>query len=331
MTTLKDVAALAGVSMMTVSNVVNGRLPVAESTRNRVLQAIQELDYRPNLAARNLARGRTGILSLALPDISIPYFAELAAQFMELVAERGQRVLIEQTGWSRERELEVITTTGPILSDALIIFPAHLRSTESHPARPTVFLGGTTRTDGPPGVVVDNELAGRQVAEHLVSTGRRRIALVGPLHDATIDAENRRVTGFRTALAAAGLDLSPALVADARSYHRHDGWSSTSQLLTADPLPDAIFCLSDQLAIGALRAIREKGMRVPDDIAVVGFDDVDDARYLEPPLTTVRVDREGIARSALDQVNAALEHSDDPPRGTALVSHELIIRASSAS
>jgi DNA-binding LacI/PurR family transcriptional regulator len=223
-TSMKDVAARAGVSIKTVSNVING-VQVGPATRERVERAIAELGYRPNISARNLRRGRTGILALAISEVDVPYFAELARLIVDAAEEHGYTILIDQTGGEAKREQYVLEGMGARLVDGIIFSPVamgHLDIAQRADRTPLVLLGERVSAGPADHVVIDNVAAARTATEHLAALGRRRIATIGtqPAQGGTAQL---RETGYRTALESAGLPVDEALIVPAREYHRRDG------------------------------------------------------------------------------------------------------------
>ncbi|MFD1829267.1 LacI family DNA-binding transcriptional regulator [Streptomyces desertarenae] len=306
---LKDVAARAGVSVKTVSNVVNGYTYVAPQTREKVEKALAELDYRPNLSARNLRRGRTGVIALALPELDAPYFAELSRFVIEAAAERGWTVLIDQTDGLADRERQVLQGIREQLIDGLIFSPITV-GREELAARtdntPLVLLGERI-LDGPTHhVAIDNQRAAREMTEHLISLGHTRIAAIGAQDNPSANTAHLRLAGYRQALEAAGLPYDERLVPATGAYHRADGAALMRRLLELDEPPRAVFCFNDLLALGALRTALAAGLRVPQDVAVAGFDDIEDGRYSTPTLTTVSPDKERIARTAVELLDARI-------------------------
>jgi DNA-binding LacI/PurR family transcriptional regulator len=331
---LRDVAERAGVSVKTVSNVVNGYVHVSPDTRARVDEAIEELDYRPNLAARNLRRGRSGIVALALPELEVPYFAELARHVVEAARRRGWTVLIDQTDGQRDREELVMDGYGTHLMDGLILSPIASGPAELSARRaiiPTVLLGERIY-DGPDDhVSIDNVAAATTAVRHLLDLGRRRIAVVGRQSQPSAQTARLREQGYREALAAAGLPVDPDLVVATDTFSRADGAIAVERLMArADP-PDALFCFNDLLALGAVRRLHELGARVPADVAVVGVDDIEDSRYATPTLTTIRPDKARIAQLAVellaDRIEDAVTGATRPPRELE-APYDLVIRES---
>ncbi len=315
---LKHVAARAGVSVKTVSNVVNGYQYVTEATRSRVQQAIDELNYRPNLTARNLRQGRSDVIALALPELDLPYFAELARSVVKCAEAQGWTVLMDQTDGLVDREQLVLDGFRGRLIDGLILSPIALGAEDLERRRDTVplVLLGERVYDGPADhVSIDNVAAARTATGHLVDLGRRRIAAIGDQPRPQSQTAHLRLRGYRDALAAAGLPGAPELVVEVEQYHRADGAAAVRRLLALPRPPDAVFCFNDLLALGALRALHEAGVRVPEDVAVVGWDDVEDGRYSIPTLTTISPDKHQIASLAVDCLAARLGAGGTaPPR-----------------
>ena len=310
--TLRDVAALAGVSVKTVSNVVNGYAFVRPENRRRVEEALATTGYRPHLGARNLRRGRTGFLALMVPELGIPYFAELAALVITAAHAHEWNVLIEQTRGTREQERSTLASLGPHLIDGAIISPEALHADDLAAADtgvPVVMLGEHEVDVAIDRVAIDNVGAARAAVEHLLGLGRRRVAAIGD--NPRRGTAALRLRGYREALAAAGLPVDPGLVAPAESYHRRDGAEAMRALLARPDPPDAVFCFNDLLAVGALRAAAEHGCRVPDDLAVVGFDGSEEGAYSTPTLSTVAPDKAAIAERAVERVAARVAGAGD--------------------
>lgn len=331
--TMRDVARLAGVSVKTVSNVVNDFPHVSVETRRRVHAAIDQLGYRMNHSARSLSRGRTGLVGLAVPQLRLPYFAELADAVIETAESRGLRVIIEQTGGSRERELDVLDGADRHMTDGLILAPVALRTSDRPLLRaepPLVLVGERQLTDAVDHVTMANREGARAATEHLVASGRRAIALVGTYEPGEEGAGSLRTRGFRDALAAAGLVHDERRTGAALDWTREAGAAAMARLLASGVELDAVLALNDALALGAMRALFEAGVRVPEDVAVAGFDDIREAAFARPGLTTVQPGRTQIARTAvdllLDQVDARATGRLHVPRhhevGCALVVRE---------
>lgn len=329
---LRDVAKLAGVSVKTVSNVVNDYAHVTAATRERVLRAIEELHYRPNPAARSLRKGRSGLVGLAVPELGIPYFSELAGLIVDAAAEQSWTVLVDQTNGLLERELLVSEGIRSHLLDGLIFSPIAMGAEElarRQDDTPLVLLGERV-FDGPADhVAIDNVAAARDATAHLLALGRRRIAAIGDQrHVPAGRTAHLRLAGYQQALAEAGLPFDEQLVLPADYYHRSDGAESMARLLALHEPPDAVLCFADLLALGALRTLLAAGRRVPEDVALVGFDDIEDSRFSTPTLTTVRPDKQQIARLAVSFLLSRIADGLDTPPREVQVGYELAVRES---
>lgn len=330
---LHDVARLAGVSPRTVSNVVNDFVHVKPETRARVQAAITELRYRPNVSARRLRQGNTRTIALAVPELSQPYFAELI-DFVERAAqERGYTVIATQTGGELARERDILHEFGSHIVDGIILSALAISVddlTELRPNVPIVLIGEQIPPSEFMTVAIDNERALFEATTHLIATGRRRIAALGAYHDPGHRSALLRLNGYRRALEAAGLPLDDSLVLYTDVYSRRAGRETVLRALEADPSIDGVVCFNDVLAIGALRGLADAGRRVPEDVAVTGVDDIDDARYCVPALTTIAPDKSAITTSAVASLLALI---DDPSQQLDSVeqSFELVVRESSAA
>jgi LacI family transcriptional regulator, repressor for deo operon, udp, cdd, tsx, nupC, and nupG len=315
--TLREVAERAGVSVRTVSNVVNDFPQVAPETRARVQRVLDELGYRPNAVARNLRNGRSGLIALVLPELDVPYFAELTRAVIEQAALAGYTVVVDQTDGDpvREREL-VMRGNRAAMFDGLIFNPlalgrADLRDRSQ--STPVVLLGERVIQGGFDHIMIDNVGAAEVATRHLIDLGRQRIAAIGDQFDETRQTGQLRTQGYRAALHSAGREVVPELVRPAEFFHRADGAAAMADLLALPEPPDAVFCYNDLLALGALRTILSRGLRVPEDIALVGFDDIEDGRYSTPSLTTISPDKNQIAKSAVQLLLNRLDGDRTPP------------------
>lgn len=334
---LKDVAALAGVSIKTVSNVVNGQ-KVRPETLDRVQRAIDELRYQPNLSARSLRTGRTGVIALAVPELTSPYFAELARSVIAAAAAQGWTVLVDETDGLRERELPVLHGIRSHLIDGAIFSPLALGREEPAPLRPDlpmVLLGERLFTGHVDHVAFDNIAAAQTAVQHLLDRGRSRIAAIGLQTTPVGETARLRLAGWRAALAGAGHTPDDDLVVPAARWHREDGYRATQELLASGVRVDALFCCNDLLAVGALRALVEVGLRVPQDVAVIGIDDIEEGRYVSPSLTTISPDKHAIAGEAVRLLALRIQQrrtpgmeTSDPDRHDIETPFELIVRES---
>lgn len=315
-TTLHDVATLAGVSIKTVSNVVNDYEHVRPATRDKVLKAIAELGYKPNLSARSLRSGRTGVIGLALPELSLSYFAELADAVIRAAERRHLVVLIEQTaGGDRTREIEMLSSPRLQLTDGLIFSPLGMGPEDLallDVPYPLVLLGERI-FDGPADhVTMRNVEAAKAATKHLIDAGRTRIAVLGAHEGEQVGSASLRLRGYREALADAGIAFDDALIGYAGLWHRRNGAEAMRAMLASGVRFDAVFGFNDTLALGAMRVLQEAGLRVPADVAVIGFDDLDEAKYSLPTLSTIDPGRDEIADTAVRVLAERIEHRLEP-------------------
>ncbi|MDI3420069.1 LacI family DNA-binding transcriptional regulator [Streptomyces luteolus] len=311
---LKDVAERAGVSIKTVSNVVNNYQHVTPAMRSRVQAAIDELGYRPNLTARHLRKGRTGIIALAVPELGNPYFAELAGAVIDEAARHDYTVLLDHTRGEREQEILVSQGFRARVIDGLILSPLELEA-EDLAGRdddvPLVLLGERQYDLPHDHIAIDNVAAAHTAVRHLIGRGRTRIAYLGARTDSANRPAHLRLRGWREALTAAGLPAPDELVGPTGGWDREDGAEAMARMLDAGVRPDAVFAYNDLVAIGAMRVLHERGLRVPWDVAVVGFDDVKEGRFGAVTLTTIAPDKEAIARLAMQSLLRSLDRSED--------------------
>ncbi|MGH3656432.1 MAG: LacI family DNA-binding transcriptional regulator [Micromonosporaceae bacterium] len=315
--TLKDVAKLAGVSTKTVSNVINGYPYLRPETRERVERAIEALHYRPNVTARNLRRGTTNLIGLALPGVRNAYFAELAQRVVEEAHQHDLTVLIDCTEGVADRERLVVDGFHEHVIDGLILLPHALRTDDLRRRTddtPLVLLGERV-FDYADCVAIDSRAAGRAATEHLLSLGRSRVGMIGGATRHPGMIQQLRVDGYRDALAAAGLDVDPDLVSVPENYTTSAGADAMARLLDTDTGVDAVFCHNDLLALGAVRTVLSRGMQVPEDVAVIGVDNIDAGEHVTPSLSTIAPDKAYIARTAVRMlVERFTPDGDGPPR-----------------
>ena len=313
MTTMQDVARHAGVSPMTVSNVINEHPHVRESTRQRVLASIAELGYHVNTAARTLRQGRTGVVCLAVPEIDRPYFGHLASLLIDRAAARGFELVVEQTEASRDRELDAIARSRLRNYDGLILSAVQLHDDDAILLRgdyPTVILGERAFSEPLDHVVMANEDGARLAAAHLIDQGCARVAMLGGYHSGVgaVDVSTLRTRGFEEGLRGRGIDPAAAVIRSS-DFSFEGARAATTALLAEIPELDGLFCATDVIAIGAIRALADAGRRVPHDVKVVGFDDVPLAAYVTPSLTSVAPDHAAMADAAISLLIDRIEGS----------------------
>ncbi|MHC5906506.1 LacI family DNA-binding transcriptional regulator [Streptomyces sp. S6] len=322
MATLQDVAKAAGVSAMTVSNVINGHPNVRRETREKVLEAMARLDYRVNVAARNLRKGRTGTIGLALPQIDSAYYGRLASCVIAAAERYGLRVGIEQTAATRESELDALSLSRNRLYDGLLLSAVGLGQTDAERLtvdHPVVVLGDRI-TGGPVDHVgMPNLEASRAAVGHLIERGCTRIVLVcGEVDE--VDTSSLRLAGYRRALSDAGLPQDPGLVRKVARFGLADGARCARDMVAGGLDFDGVFCVTDTLATGVLRGLADTGVRVPGQVKVIGFDNLAESAYLVPSLSSVDPDHDAMAERAVALLLTRIEQHEPPPRYEEFVS-----------
>jgi DNA-binding LacI/PurR family transcriptional regulator len=318
---MSDVALEAGVSKMTVSNVINGRPGASEDTRARVLEAVARLGYRVNATARQLRAGRSGAIGLLVPHLDGPYYSHLAARLDTLAQARGYHVIIERTGASREGELAAISPERVRPYAGVVFSPVQVDSADVRRAGvevPVVLLGERRLSGEFDHVMMDNVGGAELATSYLLERGARRIALIG----------GRR--GYRAAHAKAGVPVDERLVVDAASFTTKDGYEAVMRLHRDGVSFDGAFALTDAAAMGALRALADIGLRVPDDVQVVGFDNDAEGEYLVPRLTTMDPDNDLMAERIMELLLRRVEAGDGEPGDVieSVMSARIVVRES---
>lgn len=323
--TRDDVARHAGVSSAVVSYVLNdGPRPVAEATRRRVLDAVSALNYRPNAAARAFRLQRTSTLGLLVPDISNPFFAELAKAVQDRALERGYAVVFAGTENDPEREAKQIRfLAGRQVDGALIIgqTPGVDLSPFADAQVPFVTFDRFDGDRDTPTVVIDDYLATRVGVEHLLGHGHTRIAYIGGTPN--LPAARARRRAWADVVAALGSDLTE--LAEEGAFSRAGGYRAAKSLLARRTGATALFVATDTQSVGALRALNEAGLRVPDDVAMLSFDGTEEAEFSSPPLSVIRQPLDTMASTALDLLLDPDARAGGIHR---VVPHQLILRAS---
>ncbi len=308
--TLRDVAERVGVSIRTVSRVVNDEGGFSEATRARVLEAVDQLGYRPNLLARGLIKGRSGTIALVATELTDPFFPELAEGVQRAAAKFGLTLLVASSNNIADRQRDVLDSLRSHAVDGIILFPSAGTNDDvvalAADGTPTVVID--TPLTAPGLVCVTSEIArGAELAtRHLLETGRRRIAMIG----SSMSGSRTRERGYE-----ASLPPEAPRIIERSDPTAAGGIDAMRRLLARDPQIDAVFAYNDLVAIGAMKALHDAGHTVPDDVAVVGFDDIDMAGLVIPALTTVHIDRERLGREAVTQLSALWEDpsADRPP------------------
>jgi len=338
-TTIRDVAARAGVSIATVSRAMRGGSGVDPETRRRVEEAARSLRYRPSSVARSLRMRTTRTIGLIVSDIENPYFPLVVRAVEDAARERHYAVILADSRRDVEREIQSLETLAEHQVDGLLLASSAL--TDRHRAWiadrpcPVVFVNSSLGVPGVPAVLSDNEAGGRLAAEHVLRLGHRRVAYIAarPSHDVAVE---ERLAGVRAALRDGGHDAESLRVVTGDGGVEA-GERVTARLLARSPGISALLCYNDLTAVGALRGLRSLGLRVPQDVSVVGFDDIELAPYVDPALTTIRQDTEDMGRWAVRTLEAVIDSAPDAEGRGAMkrplerrIPVELVVRASTA-
>ncbi len=329
--TRDEVAKAAGVSTATVSYVVNnGPRPVSTETRKKVLKVIEKLGYRPNAVARNLRRQRTSTLGLILPDTYNPYFAEVARAVEQTAFDRGFTVMLCHSDYNLERELHYVSVLQAERAAGVIWFPA---TSSAEPAIrlaeydiPLVVLDRKVEGMQASAVIADNFRGGYIATQHLIELGHHRIGCIARPFE--LHHSQERVRGYRAALEDNGFSPDERLTVKG-GFRLDDGCEAATKLFYMDSPPSAIFAYNDFMAIGALRAAVECGLKVPEDLSVVGFDDIPQSAFTCPALTTVRLPKHEMGCQGAKLLLDLIDGKSPPSETLAPLGVKLIIRESS--
>ena len=327
---LQDVAEHAGVSMKTVSNVVRDYAHVSPQMRERVQRAIDELGYRPNIMGRRLATGRTGLLALAFADVTLPYFAELARVVADEAERREYRVLLEQTEGTIEGERAVVSAGESGLVDGMIFQPSVMNSAELAQSRtdiPLVVLGENAAPLTVDRIMIDNVEAARIATQHLLSQGRTRIAFAGHEGSGPSRTSLLRIAGYQQALEDAGLTADPQLLIASTAVSAGSAVQAVGAAIDSGLRFDGLVCRDDLAAIGALRALQERDFRVPEDVAVTGWDNTPMTAVTYPSITSIAPDMRALASRAVDMLLERVSGFDGMGRHE-LAPFSLVVRES---
>jgi LacI family transcriptional regulator len=327
--TITDVARLAEVSPATVSRVVNGNTGVSAERAERVRRAIAELQYQPFSPARALRRQLTDVWAVIVADIENPFFTSMVRGIEDGAREVGYRVVLCNSDEDTSKEAEYIDVAVAERVGGVVIAVASTRKSDLEPLLsrniPVVAVDRRPVGHKVDSVLVDNRLGARQATAHLLESGARRVACVtGP---ARISTANERLAGYKDALAYAGHRVDPSLVVRS-DFRQSGGYEAVRQLVRGKTHPDALFVTNNQMTVGALEALQERGLDVPGDVFVVAFDDAPWATLVRPPLTVVSQPTYDIGRTAAQLLVTARGIPDRRPREVVLAP-KLVIRESS--
>ncbi|THB84936.1 transcriptional regulator RbsR [Pantoea allii] len=326
---MKDVARLAGVSTSTVSHVINNNRFVSEGVREKVEQAIRHLNYAPSALARSLKINQTHTIGMLLTTSSNPFYAEVVRGVEESCYQRGYSLILCNTAGDEERMNRSLETLMQKRVDGLLIMctESHLPSADilnRYPSIPTVMMDWAP-FEGRGDIIQDNALLGGELAtQHLIDSGYTRIACIAGPQDKT--PARMRLEGYRNAMTKSGLEILPGYVVNG-DFEFQGGYNGMVELLALQTPPEAVFTSNDAMAVGVYHALYQAGMRVPQQMAVMGYDDIELARYLTPPLSTIHQPKDALGELAIDTLIHRLS-DPDASQQTLVLTPELVVRGS---
>lgn len=342
---IKDVAKIAGVSIATVSRYLNSPEAVREKTRHKVQEAIRQTGYSPNTLARNFRRGKTSLVVVVLPSVGDPFFAGVMRGIWRVADEEGYSILIRETQFNTHEFDEYSDIVFSKQADGIVLLASISPFMEEVGRRRGVPGGAEEGAKGQgaklppivigceavapqlshfPAVRVDNARAAAEATAHLVGLGHQRIGFMSGSANSLLTRD--REQGYRRAMAEADLPVSDTWIVEGQQT-LEGAREAMAQLLALEPRPTAVFCANDEMAMGAMHEIRRSGLRIPEDISVVGFDDIRYAEVLDPPLTTVAQPTEEIGEHTMRRLCRAMAGGDIGAEPE-IVPHELVVRGS---
>jgi DNA-binding LacI/PurR family transcriptional regulator len=329
--TISDVARRANVTTATVSNVITGKVTVRPQTRARVLEAIEVLGYRPNLVARGLAQGKTLTIALLVPTIANPFFSEVVEEVERIADRHDYHIILNLTHNSSEQGKHHLEQLGSRWVDGFLIMGMAADITDvlviAQQGKPVVLSvwDQDIRAQTLPIVDIDFRSAGELATQHLISLGHRRIAII-----IEEPVQHSRLEGYKIALASRDIPFEPSYVVLGDSSFE-SGYQAVQKLYKMEQLPTAIFAGNDMMAMGTIEALNELGYRVPEDVSIVGVDDIALARHAHPPLTTVSIPKREMARSATELLLRHInDHDKNETPQTLFVRPQIIVRQSTS-
>ena len=324
--TIKDVALRAGVSIASVSRALHGTGVVTDQTRLRVVTAARELRYTPHETARSLIRRRTNTVGVLLPDIFGEYFSDLIQSVDHAARKRGLHLLVTGSRGDNEELARALRSMSGRVDGVLIMSPfadVGILDGSLPDSMPAVLMNTPNEGGRRPAIFIDNFGGAREMVQHLLRLGHQRIAhICGPGNNYEA---NERLRGFKAAMSASPAGDSEVIAGD---FTEECGFRIGKALAKRGQLPDAVFAANDMMAIGCLLALRECGLRVPEDMAIAGFDDIPVARYLTPPLTTVRTQAAAVGMQALAVLAEVIEGKTPDSNRESVLAAKIVVRAS---
>ncbi|UOE43414.1 LacI family DNA-binding transcriptional regulator [Agromyces larvae] len=326
---MADVAREAGVSVMTVSNVLNERLPVGETTRARVMAAVEALGYEVNLTARHLRAGRTDTVAFIAPSFH-DYFGEVSDEIALRVESEGRHLVLERTGGGPEQEMEALSVSRLRLYDGVLLSVAGLdidRLERVRTSTPIVLLGERDAPERFDHVRLANEEGARLATAHMIDGGSRRIVALGGTFDPGHTMSSDRRLGWERAMTDAGLGVDPRYVVPISEYSSAAARDALLEVIDSGLPFDGVCSITDVIALGAISALAERGLRIPEDVQVTGFDNLEMVQFVPPGLTSVDANHEELAEKAVGMLHRRIAGWDGPAEHV-VVPVRLVVRGS---
>ena len=337
MVTMNDVAKAAGVSRATASYALRGDPRIIPETTERVLEAARRLHYTTNLSARLLRSGRNGVIGVAIFELDYPYPSEMSAAVSREVARHGMQAIVQQTANSKEGEVTVLRKVTSQLCDGMIFSPGNVNDEEIRAlsgGKPMVLLDDISPDPAFDSVYTACEQGSAAAVRHLLDIGCRNILVVGASYEALADDRAstgvgpRRLLGSLDALEEASYPIDPGMFIPLTSWNSKAARRCAHGIVDSGRPVDGIFCMTDMLAIGMVRGLADRGVRVPDDVAVIGFDGIAEGEYYIPSLTTVRTDLDDLARKAVGLLLRRIGGGSNATPTRLTADYELVMRES---
>lgn len=324
--TLKDIAKKLGISYATVSKALSGASDISEETKIKVRKVAAEMNYKPNEIARCLVKKQTRTIGLLIPDITNPFYAEIAMAIEETVNKEGYSVFLCNSNWKHSKENEYIGLLTSKMVDGIVIAPTGMENLSIENIKiPIVTVGTKKSYNGENYVVIDDEKGGYLAVKHLIEKGRRKIMFIGGSEN--IVSNKERLEGYNKALEENGIVLDRSLIRGG-NFKWESGYSLVKTALNEGIVPDGIFGGNDILALGALQAVVEFGLKVPKDIAIVGFDDIPFAKLPEISLTTILQPTYEMGQIAANMLLRKIKNSNEICENI-ILTPELLVRRTS--
>lgn len=330
--TIKDIARIANVSYATVSRALNNHKDVNEQTKQKILKICKEVGYSPNAIARGLVKQNTYTIGLLVPDITNPYYPEVARGVEDEASKENYNVFLCNTNWDMMKEVDYFNLLIAKRVEGIIIAPVSddtMKFVDKFNDRlPIIFLGTRVEGDKYNYIVIDNIKGGEMITEYLISLGHRKIAFIGGMQGSSTFVD--RVSGYKNALKKHNIEIDEKMIFTS-GYRKKDGSNTLRAMVKESNMPTAIFAISDLVALGVIEAAEEMGLSIPDDISLVGFDDIPYASLPKIRLTTVSQPKDNIGRESVRILLEKLESKDIHTGLQRIVQPELVIRSTCKS